>query len=216
VSLRTQQQEGAIWCSPSSLFRRALWGILGALMFGGLWLMLPAPLVPHVVRSLPTIIAESVACDFGGPARQVQLTGINELPWGHQVVRFTLLCHDSQGGQPYWRMGHITVQRSLLSWRPLGNGVTREPDPPAPEDLFQMYLAIGRNPDHRYLIVYGDTLDRRVGALEVRFADGQSIPTQVVDGRFELVRLTDSLPCSARLLDEQHGLLQERTLGICD
>jgi len=215
VSLHTQQQEGSIWCSPSSLFRRALCGFLGALMLGGLWLTLPAPLVPHIITSLPTIITETVACDFGGQANQVQLTGMNELPWGDQVVRFRLLCQDRQS-QPYWRIGHITVRRSLLSWQPLGSGVTREPDLPEPEDLFQMYLAIGRNRSYRYLIVYGDGLDSRVSELEVSFADGQRIPTQLVDGRFELLRITDSLPCSARVLDQQRRLLQERDLGFCD
>lgn len=168
------------------------------------------------------VIHQHVACPTPGQkaAQGFQVLGTHRWAKG-VIVLYSAMCPTNDGKASTQRVfGHQVMKRDGMGWQ-VSSGDSfgmensaKKTDQKTAEQLID-YGMSRSNPEERdrYLILYGQILNPKVGAVEVTFNNGQVLRDSGSDGAFALVAPDATGICELRILGTDNQILRKDELA---
>ncbi|MGQ9872034.1 hypothetical protein [Leptodesmis sp.] len=168
------------------------------------------------------VIHQHVACPTTGKkaAQRFQVLGTYHWTKG-VIVLYSAMCPTQDGKALTQRVfGHQVMKRQGMGWQ-VSSGdsfgmenSSKATDQKTAEQLIDYGVSHSKlEASDRYLIVYGQILNSKVGSVEVTFNNGQVLRDSGSDGAFALVAPGATGICELRILGTNNQILRKDELA---
>jgi hypothetical protein len=168
------------------------------------------------------VIHQHIACPTPGKKAAQRFQVLGTYRWAKGVVvLYSAMC-PTKDGQAFTQkvFGHQVMKRQGMGWQVTSGdsfgmeNSSKATDEKTAEQLIDYGIGHSRpEASDRYLILYGQILNPKVGAVEVTFNDGQVLRDSGNDGAFALLALGATGICELRILGTDNQILRKDELA---
>jgi hypothetical protein len=162
------------------------------------------------------IVRQNFSCPPTGKPAAKNFQVLDTVQWSEgAVVLYKTLCPMKDGQETMQRVfGYQLAKRNGISWQLSDIGsygmLSKEPKP---ENLVE--YGVGHSESHhgaRYMIVYGQTLNSKVAAVEATFDNGKQVYSRAKKGVFALIAPGANRLCELRVIGNYKQILRRDDL----